>query len=151
MYLSVSFETEALLDYKVSTTNYQDGCGALMEHLMLQDIKKMSEEELNIAIKNCFDYAPEATPIDRLAVLEEAQFYTRELERRDDAFVSKRDLWLEIIVIGLITMELRPWPLGNIAIHTGCDASLLISLQRMGGHGNNRNVSTGPFFFLPNR
>ena len=43
---------------------------------------------------------------DRLAVLQEAQFYTRELERRDDAFVAKRDLWLEIVVIGLITMEL---------------------------------------------
>jgi hypothetical protein len=77
-----------------------------MQVLRLQNIKKMSKEDLDTAIGNCFEYAPEATPIDRLAVLQEAQFYARELERRDDTFIAKRDLWLEIIVIVLITMEL---------------------------------------------
>jgi hypothetical protein len=74
--------------------------------LKLENMSEMSEEELRIAIKAALDHARESSPIDRFAMLQEAQFYTRELERRDDAFVAKRDFWLEVIVIGLITMEL---------------------------------------------
>lgn len=77
-----------------------------MTVIRLQDIKKLNDEDLDLAIQNCFDYAPETSPIDRLAILQEAQIYSRELERRDDSFIAKRDLWLEIIVIGLITLEL---------------------------------------------
>lgn len=66
----------------------------------------MSKQELKRAIDNCFDYAPDADPIDRLAVLLEAQFYTRELERRSDSRVSIRDLILEIFVILLIGGEI---------------------------------------------
>ena len=77
-----------------------------MAELKLQNMKMMSDGELEIAIANCFDYSPETTPVDRLAILQEAQFYTRELERRNDAFIAKRDLWLEITVVVLITLEL---------------------------------------------
>lgn len=77
-----------------------------MAELKLQNMKTMTGIELEIAIKNCFDYSPQTTPVDRLAVLQEAQFYTRELECRNDAFIAKRDLWLEIAIIVLITAEL---------------------------------------------
>jgi hypothetical protein len=91
-----------------------------MQELKLQNIAKMSDEELKIAIEGCFDYAPEATPVDRLAILQQAQFYTRELEHRE-----QRREWklaaedrtieetrhrvgrlLEPIVISLIGLEL---------------------------------------------
>lgn len=74
--------------------------------LKLENMSEMSEGELRIVIKAALDHARDSSPIDRLAMLQEAQFYTRELERRDDAFIAKRDFWLEMIVIGLITMEL---------------------------------------------
>ena len=72
----------------------------------LKRIDQMSKKQLKVAIEHCFDYAPKASPIDRLAVLQEAQFYTRELERRSDSRVSVRDLVLEIFVIILIGAEL---------------------------------------------
>ncbi len=70
-------------------------------------IDKMSQAELKRAIVMCFEYAPDATPIDRLAVLQEAEFYTRELERRRDSWTSIRDLALEIAVIALIGWEIH--------------------------------------------
>jgi hypothetical protein len=66
----------------------------------------MSKKELKDAIQACFEYAPETTAVDRLAVLQEAQFYTRELERRSDSWVSWRDLFLEVVVIALIGWEI---------------------------------------------
>ena len=69
-------------------------------------IDKMSRAELKRAIVTCFEYSPDATPIDRLAVLQEAEFYTRELERRADSRTSIRDLILEIVVILLIGGEI---------------------------------------------
>jgi hypothetical protein len=91
-----------------------------MQELKLQNIAKMSDEELEIAIEGCFDHAPEASPVDRLAILQEAQFYTRELERReqqrewklaakDRTIEEKRHRAgrrLELIVIFLIGLEL---------------------------------------------
>jgi hypothetical protein len=68
---------------------------------------QMSRRELKRAITSCFEYAPDATPVDRLAILQEAQFYTRELERRSDSWVSIRDFVLEIVVIGLIGWEIH--------------------------------------------
>jgi hypothetical protein len=66
----------------------------------------MSRKELKRAILMCFEYAPDADAINRLAVLQEAQFYTQELERRGDSLISLRDLLLEITVIGLISWEI---------------------------------------------
>jgi len=77
-----------------------------MREISLENIEKLSRKELKAAIVNCFQYAPDASPVDRLAVLQEAQFYTRELERRSDSFTSRRDLFLELIVIGLIAWEI---------------------------------------------
>jgi hypothetical protein len=72
----------------------------------LANIAKMTEEELELAIVGCFEYAPDASPIDRLAVLQEADFYRRELDRRHDERVEKRSLALEISVIVLILFEI---------------------------------------------
>jgi hypothetical protein len=91
-----------------------------MHEVKLQNIAKMSDEELRIAIEGCFDYAPEVTPVDRLAILQEAQFYTRELEHReqqrewnsidkDRTIEEKRHRegrLLELVVIFLIGLEL---------------------------------------------
>lgn len=91
-----------------------------MRELKLQNIAKMSDKELKVAIEDCFDYAPEATPVDRLAILQEAQFYTRELERREqqrewklaakDRTVEESrhrvGCFLELTVILLIGLEL---------------------------------------------
>jgi hypothetical protein len=91
-----------------------------MKELKLQNIAEMSNEELKIAIDSCFDYAPEATSVDRLAILQEAQFYTRELERReqqrewklaaDDRTLEEKrhraGRHLELVVISLIGLEL---------------------------------------------
>ena len=77
-----------------------------MEHIELRNIENMTKKQLKEAAKGCFEYAPEAAPVDRLAILQEAQFYTRELERRNDSFTSIRDLILELVVIGLIGWEI---------------------------------------------
>jgi hypothetical protein len=77
-----------------------------MLEINLTQIDKLTRKQLKKAIENCFEYAPEASPVDRLAILQEAQFYTRELERRDDSRISNRDFLLEIVVIILIGMEL---------------------------------------------
>ena len=78
-----------------------------MEILSLTQIDKLSRKQLKRAIEDCFEHAPEADPTDRLAILEEAQFYTRELERRSDSWVSLRDFVLEIVVIALIGWEIH--------------------------------------------
>jgi hypothetical protein len=77
-----------------------------LKETSLEAIGKMSRRELKRTILMCFEYAPDADPIDRLAVLQEAQFYTQELERRSDSLISLRDLLLEVAVIGLISWEI---------------------------------------------
>jgi len=77
-----------------------------MQNVNLESIDKLSKKELKRAVLDCFEHARDASPIDRLAVLQEAQFYSRELERRADSRTSIRDLILEVIVIGLIGWEI---------------------------------------------
>jgi hypothetical protein len=74
--------------------------------MKLEDYENWDKKKLRQMIDDCFEHAPEAEPVDRLAVLLEAQFYTRELERREDSWVSIRDFILEIVVIGLIGWEI---------------------------------------------
>ena len=45
-----------------------------MNHLRLSNLSKLTDEELKLAVETCFEYAPEATPVDGLAILQEAQF-----------------------------------------------------------------------------
>jgi hypothetical protein len=78
-----------------------------MRVLELKQIDKMTKKELKLAVEDCFEHAPEVDPVDRLAILQEAEFYTRELERRSDSWISIRDLILELIVIALIGWEIH--------------------------------------------
>jgi hypothetical protein len=77
-----------------------------MNELKLANIKKLTDEELTIAIEGCFEEAPEVEPVDRLAYLMEAQFYQTELDRRHDDRAEKWSLALELVVIGLILLEI---------------------------------------------
>ena len=78
-----------------------------MQEVSLKRIDKLSKKELRQAIEDCFEEAPERDPVDRLAILQEAQFYTQELDRRHDSWISIRDFLLEIAVLGLISWEIH--------------------------------------------
>jgi hypothetical protein len=73
----------------------------------LEEFEKWKKKELRQRIDDCFEHAQETEAEDRLAVLLEAQFYTRELEHRNDSWVSIRDFILEILVIALIGWEIH--------------------------------------------
>jgi hypothetical protein len=77
-----------------------------MQVTSLGNIEKLNRKELKAAIEACFEHTSEVSPVDRLAVLQEAQFYMRELERRHDSWISFRDLFLEVVVVGLIGWEI---------------------------------------------
>jgi hypothetical protein len=47
----------------------------------------------------------DAPGVERWPVYEQAHFYIQELDRRHDSWVSRRDLFLEIVVIRLIGLE----------------------------------------------
>jgi len=49
--------------------------------MQLEEMEKWRKEDLRVHINACFEHAQETEGEDRLAVLLEAQFYTRELER----------------------------------------------------------------------
>jgi hypothetical protein len=85
--------------------------------ITLQNIDRMTDEELENAITACFDASPEVTQIDRLAILLEAQFYrTEKYKRVDDKAQTERDrietdrwridLKNEKIIIGMIAAEI---------------------------------------------
>jgi hypothetical protein len=97
-----------------------------MAHTELKLIDKMSKKDLRQAIQACFEYAPETDPVDRLAVLQEAQFYNRELERRSDSWTSRRDLVLELGVIGLIGWEIRMGYKAERLQKTASDQQLIV-------------------------
>ena len=42
-----------------------------MEYIALREIENMTRKQLKQAVRDCFDYAPDASPIDRLAILQE--------------------------------------------------------------------------------
>ncbi len=70
--------------------------------LTVKEIGKLSRRELQARADESFALADEKGP----AYLMQAQFYVRELEHRRDSWVSRRDLFLEIVVIILIAGEL---------------------------------------------
>jgi hypothetical protein len=56
-----------------------------MKHIELKRIERLSRKELKQGILDCFEYGLEANPIDRLAVLQQGEFYSRELDRRHES------------------------------------------------------------------
>jgi hypothetical protein len=77
-----------------------------MKELKLANINKLTNDELKQAIEDCFEEAPDTAPVDRLAILQEAQFYQTEIDRRHGSWVELRSLVLEIAVIILILGEI---------------------------------------------
>jgi hypothetical protein len=74
--------------------------------MKLEDFEKLSNTELRREAMKCFE---EAQTVDQLVgtiFLPKARFYLDEINRRDEAFRSLRDLWLEIAIIALIFVEI---------------------------------------------
>jgi hypothetical protein len=70
--------------------------------MQLKEIEKLTKKQLRQRVDDEFALADEKGP----AYLAKAQFYMRELEHRRDSWVSRRDLFLELVVIVLIGGEL---------------------------------------------
>jgi hypothetical protein len=75
----------------------------------------------------------------RTALLTEARFYLDEIDRRDDAFRSRRDFWLELAIISLIVIEIAfSW----VALREGYDC-VIAKFGEQNGRGSD---SAQPFF-----
>jgi hypothetical protein len=76
----------------------------------------------------------------RTALLTEARFYLDEIDRRDDAFRSRRDFWLELAIISLIVIEIAfSW----VALREGYDCVIAKF-----GEQNGRGSDSAPPFFV---
>ncbi len=76
--------------------------------MTIEEFEKASEQDLRAKANQLFEQADRVklNAEFRTALLTEAHFYLDEIERRDDKFRSRRDLVLELVVIGLIAIEL---------------------------------------------
>lgn len=75
--------------------------------MRVEEVGKLTRAQLRDKANECFRLAELTSTIDKPALLLEAQFYMRELERRFDSRASLRDLILEVIVIALIGWEIH--------------------------------------------
>jgi len=109
------FENAGLFGYNVSC----EGNG-----MRLEDFENWDTEKLRQIINGCFEHAEEIEGDDRRVVMLEAEFYVRELDRREnrraekerrdadtkrDEIETKRrrvDLGIELLIVGLIGLEL---------------------------------------------
>jgi hypothetical protein len=71
--------------------------------MQLTEIEKLKTKQLRQRVDEAFAKSDEKGP----GYLAEAQFYMRELEHRRDLWVSRRDLFLEMVVIALIGWEIH--------------------------------------------
>jgi hypothetical protein len=55
---------------------------------------------------SCFAQMPERGSQEHAGLLLQAQFYMNEVARRHDSTIARRDLILELIIIGLIVAEI---------------------------------------------
>jgi hypothetical protein len=72
----------------------------------LEDFENLTDLELRQKAMECFEGADSMQTLVGSTLLREAKFYLDEIERRNDAFRSRRDFWLEIIIISLIIIEI---------------------------------------------
>jgi hypothetical protein len=72
---------------------------------MLKEISDKTDAELEAEARNCLAQLETAGGSDRPALLLEAQIYLREVDRRGENWIARRDLILEVIVIVLIIAE----------------------------------------------
>lgn len=74
--------------------------------MTVEEFENADERELRGRANQLFEEASKAGELVRTALLTEARFYLDEIDRRDDRFRSRRDLWLEVIIISLIVIEI---------------------------------------------
>lgn len=72
----------------------------------LEDFENLTDVQLRQRAMACFEGAGTMQELVSTILLREAKFYLDEIERRNDAFRSRRDFWLEIVIIGLILIEI---------------------------------------------
>jgi hypothetical protein len=75
--------------------------------MTLEEIQAKSKRELRRLINHNFERSLVGTDEDRPALIAQAEFLMRELDRRHDSWISLRDFILEIIVIALIGWEIH--------------------------------------------
>jgi hypothetical protein len=74
--------------------------------MRVEEFESTSKKQLRAKANERFARLDTAGGLDRPAILAEAQFYLREIDRRYESWISWRDLILEIVVIILIGLEL---------------------------------------------
>lgn len=70
------------------------------------ELKQKSNDQLQSLVDGCFSELMTCTQELKPTLMLLAQFYTNEINRRHDARTSRRDFWMEVGVIGLITIEI---------------------------------------------
>lgn len=110
--------------------------------MTVEEFEKAKDQDLRRQANQLFELASRSGELVRTALLAEARFYLDEIDRRDDRFRSRRDLWLEIIVIGLIAIEIifsvvafregrsQSVVLGSLEASASATASTLAALQQ---------------------
>jgi hypothetical protein len=112
-------------------------------------LKQLSVDELRARADGCrtrvynsrgFEFVPSSKAsllpqmddAERTKLLLEEQSYLTEIDRREDARVSKRDFWLEVAVIALIVLEvfIDFWGLHKEGIEFDRQQTVLINLEK---------------------
>jgi hypothetical protein len=71
-----------------------------------EEFVRVPQGDLERKASDCFSKAVTADDQQKSALLLEAQFYMGEIERRDQARISRRDVLLEVFIIVLIVVEI---------------------------------------------
>jgi hypothetical protein len=114
------------------------------KRMNFDEFEKATDDQLKAEAKRCFDESRRQTPGDlqyKAPLMLEAQFYMQERDRRDSSRVARRDLWLEVSVIGLICAEivLSIWGI-KLSIKQGADEDTM--MQKQNGILTNLQQST---------
>jgi hypothetical protein len=73
--------------------------------MRVEEFEGLTKKQLRAKANECFDKIEGAGHEQTPALLLEAQFYLREIDRRHDSWIAWRDLILEAIIIALIAGE----------------------------------------------
>jgi len=91
-----------------------------------EEFEKASEKDLRQIANQRFNEGSKVVinEMARTALLTEARFYLDEIDRRDDAFRSRRDFWMEFAIITLILVEIA---FSYISFREGKSQSVVLS------------------------
>src|SRR5260370_39300350 len=74
--------------------------------MRVEEFKNKTDDELFRMADDCFIKMEERGAMESPEYLLKAQFYINEINRRHDGTIARRDLVLELIIIGLIVAEI---------------------------------------------